>query len=80
MTPSPRINDRCQTYSCWLAARRSQARTLAFNLQPAVLASMSRNPQRAQSQQLAHADCTAKSPLRVSLSPLVTAARVPKSP
>jgi hypothetical protein len=80
MISSLRINDRYQIYSCWLAARRSQARIHALNSQTAALANTAHSPQRVHSHQLAHTDCTTKSPLRVSLSPLVTAARVPKSP
>src|SRR5271165_5225314 len=79
MIPSLPINEHCQTYSCWLAARHSQARVHTLNSQTAALADTPHNPQRVHSHQLAHTDCTAKSSLHVSLSQLATA-RVPKSP
>jgi hypothetical protein len=80
MIPSLPINDRCQTYSCWFAARRSQARIHPLNSQTAALANTPRSPQRAHSQQLAHTDCTAQPSLRASLSQIAIPARVPKSP
>jgi hypothetical protein len=80
MIPSLPINEHCQTYSCWLAARHSQARIHTLNSQTAALANTPHSPQRVHSHQLAHTDCTAKSSLHRSLSQLATAARVPKSP
>ena len=80
MIPSLPINEHCQTYSRWFAARHSQACIHMLNSQTAALANTPRKPQRAHSQQLAHADCTAKLSLHASLSQLATAARVPKSP
>jgi hypothetical protein len=63
MIPSLPINPRYQAYSCWLAARRTRARTHAFNSQTAALANTPRNPPRARSHQLPHPACTAQSSL-----------------
>ena len=54
MISSLRINDRYQTYSCWLAARRPQARIRPLNSQTSALAITPYNAQRAQSHQPAH--------------------------
>jgi hypothetical protein len=80
MIPSLPINDRYQNCFCWLAARHSQARIHTLNSHTAALANSLHSPQHVHSHQLAHTECTAKSSLRVSLSQLGSAARVPKSP
>ena len=77
MIPSLLINDSSQTYICWLAARRSQARIHPLNLRTTALAITSRNLQRVHSHQSAHRSNTAK----ISLQPhLVSTAGVLKSP
>jgi hypothetical protein len=69
MIPSPLMNDSSQTYSCWLAARRSQARIHTLNLQTAALANTSRNLQRVHFHQSAHRSNTVKSLHPVPASP-----------
>jgi len=46
MIPSPQTNNRYLTYSCWLAARLSQARIYLLNSQVAPFTIRRRNPQR----------------------------------
>jgi hypothetical protein len=58
MIPSLPINEHCQTYSCWLAARHSQARIHTLNSHTAALANTPHSPQRVHSHQLAHTVCT----------------------
>jgi hypothetical protein len=74
------MNDSSQTYFCWLAARRSQARIHTLNLQTAALAITSRNLQRVHFHQSAHRSNTAKISLYPSQPHLVSTADVLKSP
>jgi hypothetical protein len=80
MIPSPQTNNRYLTYSCWLAARHSQARLYPLNSQLAAFAIRPRNPQRIDLHQAAHPDSTAKSSLHPSRPHLVNTADVPKPP
>jgi len=80
MISSLPINEHYQTYSCWLAPRRGQARIHALNSHKTALANTPHSPQHIHPHQLARTGCTAKSSLHVSLSQFATAARVPKSP
>jgi hypothetical protein len=76
MIPSPQTNNRYLTYSCWLAARHSQARIYPLNSQVAPSTIRLRNPQPSHLHQAAHPDSTAKS----SLHPSFSTADVPKPP
>jgi hypothetical protein len=80
MIPSPQTNNRYLTYSCWLAARHSQARIYPLNSQLAPFIIRPRNPQRIQLLQAAQPNSTAKSLLHPSRSHLVSIADVPKPP
>ena len=80
MISSLPINEHCQTYSCWPAARRSHARLHALNSHKTALANTPYSPQRIHSHQLAHTDCTAKSSLHAFVAQLAPAVRVLKSP
>ena len=87
MIPSPPINEHYHTYSCWRAARHSQARIripqaripiLKSPISP--LANSARNSQRTRLQQLDNPNWAAKSWLHQSPSHLLSTAPVPKSP
>ena len=80
MIPSPQTNNRYLTYSCWLAARHSQARIYPLNSQVAAFAIRARNPQRIHLHQAAHPDPTANSSLHPSRPHLVSTTDVPKPP
>jgi hypothetical protein len=80
MIPSPQTNNRYLTYSCWLAARHSQARIYPLNSQLAPLTIRPPNPQRIHLHQAAHPDSTAKSSLHPWHPHLVSTADVPKPP
>ena len=77
MIPSLRINEHCQTYSCWLAARHSQARIHTLNSPISAFANSARNL-RAHLQRFANPHSAAKS----SHFPCHSASTVavPKSP
>ena len=80
MIPSPQTNNRYLTYSCWLAARHSQARIYPLNSQVAPLTIRPRNPQRNHLHQATHPHSTAKSSLHPSHPHLVSTTDVPKPP
>ena len=80
MIPSPQINNRYLTYSCWLAARHSQARIHPLNSHTAALAITPYNPQRPHSHRPAHPPDSAKISLHPSRPHLVSTAHVPKPP
>jgi hypothetical protein len=80
MIPSPQTNNRYLTYSCWLAARHSQARIYPLNSQVAPLTIRPPNPRRMHLHQAAHPDSTAKSSLHPSHPHLISTADVPKPP
>jgi len=80
MISSLPINEHCQTYSCWLAARRGQARIHLVNLQTTALAITSRNLQRVHLHQSAHRSNIAKISLYPSQPHLVSTAGLLKSP
>ena len=80
MIPSPQTNNRYLTYSCWLAARHSQARIYPLNSQLAPFTIAPRNPQSIHLHQAARPDSTAKSSLHPSHLHLVTTADLPKPP
>jgi hypothetical protein len=80
MIPSLPIKHCSQTHSCWLAARRSQARTHSVNSQAAVPVITPRNLQHAHLHQLAHPQCATKASLTMPRSRLAGPAPVPKSP
>jgi hypothetical protein len=80
MIPSPPINQPCQTYSRWLAARRSQARIHALNSQTAALAITPINLQRARSDRPLYSIDSAKISLYPSRPNIISTADVPKSP
>jgi hypothetical protein len=80
MMPSPPIKDRYQTYSSWLAARRTQARIPPLNSQASALEIAPHNAQRALSHQPPHFDCTLQSSLHPSRPHLVGTVSTAKSP
>ena len=80
MIPSPQTNNRYLTYSCWLAARHSQARIYPLNSQLAPFTIAPRNPQSIHLHQAARPDSTTKSSLHPSHLHLVTTADLPKPP
>jgi hypothetical protein len=80
MIPSPQTNNRYLTYSCWPAARHSQARIYPLNSQVAPFTIRPHNPRRIHLHQAAHPDSTAKSSLHPSQTHLASSADVPKPP
>jgi hypothetical protein len=80
MIPSLPINDRYQTYSCWLATRHGQARIDSLNSQAALPVITARNLQRAHLHQLAHPLCATKTSLHAPRAHLAGLAPVAKSP
>ena len=80
MISSLPINEHYQTYSCWLAARRGQARIHALNSQTAALAITCHNPQLARWHRPAHPAGILKISLRPPPPQLASTAGVPKSP
>ena len=80
MISSLPINEHSQTYSCWLAARRSQARIHNLNSPLSALANTPYIPQCIHSQQPAHPSSAAKISLHRSQPHLVSTASVLKSP
>ena len=80
MIPSPQTNNRYLTYSCWLAARLSQARIYPLNSQVASFTIRPRNPQCIHLHQATHPHSTAKSSLHPSHPHLVSTTDVLKPP
>jgi hypothetical protein len=80
MIPSLQINNRYLAYSCWLAARRSQARIRLLNSQAAALTNTPRNVQRAHLHRPAHLPGNAKISLHPPRPDFVSTAAVLKSP
>ena len=80
MIPSPLTNDSSQTYSCWLAARRAQARIYSLLAQPAPPIITPVNRQRARGRQLAHPSSATKQSLHAPRPGLASLTPVSKSP
>jgi len=80
MNTSLPINDPYQTDACWLAARRSQARSHPLNLQTTALAITPRNLQRTHSHRPACPLDSPKTSLHPSRPDLVSTADLLKSP
>jgi hypothetical protein len=80
MIPSLPINEHCHTYSCGLAARRTQARIHPLNSPTTALAITPHNLQCAHLHQPAHHPDSAKISLHPSPPHLIRTADVPKSP
>jgi len=80
MISSLPINEHCQTCSCWLAARPSQARIHNLNSPINALANTPYTPQHIHSHQPAHPSSPAKIAPDPSRSHLVSNAGVLKSP
>ena len=74
------INNRCQIFSCWLAARCGQARINSLIAPPALPVVTPLNLQRARLRQLAHSHCAPKPSLHPPHARLASPTPVPKSP
>ena len=80
MIPSLPINEHCHIYSCWLAARHSQARIHMLNSQTAALVITVHNLPRPHLHRSAQPPNSAKVSLHSVRSHLSSTADGPKSP
>jgi hypothetical protein len=74
------LNEHCQTYSSWLAARRSQARTHVVNSANNCAALTLINPLRARSDLTRYRIDSAKTPLHLSCRHILSVTGMSKSP